>query len=71
MILEAIGQAEEAGTRLAAACSLVGISVRTVERWRQRPEADDDRRGPRHQPRNTLSASEQARIVEVLKSQSM
>ena len=68
MILQAIGAAEAAGARLAAACNLVGLAVRTVERWRAHPDRDDGRCGPRHQPRNALSAAEQAKLVEVMTS---
>ena len=43
MILAAIAEAQVAGARLAQACRLVGISARTVERWRSAPDADDGR----------------------------
>jgi putative transposase len=46
----------------------VGISARTLERWRDRPGGDDRRRGPHGRPPNALSRIEQAQIVTVLKS---
>jgi transposase InsO family protein len=68
VILEAIAEAIGAGARLAAACRLIGISARTVERWRARPGGEDQRRGPRHAPRNALTAPEQAKVVAVMTS---
>lgn len=51
-----------------AACKVVGISARTVERWRNRPGGDDGRCGSHHRPQNALSAIEEAQIVSVLTS---
>jgi putative transposase len=68
VILEAIGEAVAAGARLAAACKLVGLAVRTVERWRACPDSSDQRRGPRHRPPNALSGAETAKVVDVMTS---
>lgn len=68
MILDAIVEAQASGARLAAACRLVGISPRTVERWRARPDGDDGRCGPRHRPSNALSVSEEAQVLSMLTS---
>ena len=38
-MLSAITAAQRAGARLAPACRIVGISARTVERWRGKPGA--------------------------------
>ena len=46
----------------------MGISARTVERWRDRPGGDDRRRGPHGRPPNALSRIEEAQIVTVLRS---
>lgn len=51
-----------------AACKVIGISARTIERWRNRPGGDDGRCGPHHRPQNALSAIEEAQIVSVLTS---
>jgi putative transposase len=51
-----------AGARRARACHLLGLSVRTVERWRAGP-ADDMRQGPRQAPSNKLSAAERAALL--------
>lgn len=68
MILESLGEAVASGARLTSACALVGISARTVQRWRARPEGEDRRRGPCRQPSNALTWSEQAKVVEVMTS---
>ena len=50
------------------ASKLVGVSARTIERWRARPQGDDRRRGPHHRAGNALSAVEELQIVSVLRS---
>jgi len=69
-VLDLIAQACEAGARLARACTQIGLSVRTVQRW-QRPEAQDgDRRASDKRqaspPPNKLSDAERAVAMEVL-----
>lgn len=46
----------------------MGISPRTVQRWRKRPDGDDRRRGPHHRPHNALTLTENALIVSVMTS---
>lgn len=50
------------------ACRVVGISARTIQRWRNRPGGDDRRCGPHGRPPNALSPIEEAQIVSVLTS---
>jgi putative transposase len=68
MILALIKEAQDAGARLDAACRIVGLSARTIERWRGDPGAEDGRHGPQRLPSNALSALEQARVVAVMTS---
>lgn len=68
MILDLVAQAQASGARLAPACSLLGISARTVERWRAGRELGDRRCGPRHRPSNALAPAEEAQVVTVLTS---
>lgn len=49
-------------------CRVVGISPRTIQRWRKQPNGDDHRCGPHHRPRNALTLAEEARIVRFLTS---
>jgi len=68
VILASLAEACAAGAGLAAACRLIGISPRTVERWRARPDSDDLRCGPKRTPTNALSQAEQAQVVTVMTS---
>lgn len=67
MILAAVSEAQAAGARLDAACSMIGISPRTIERWRTCDGGGEDGRcGPRTEPPNTLTAAERAEAVALL-----
>lgn len=68
MILEWIAEARACGVRLTPACRLLGISVRTLERWSADPKATDRRCGPHRRPRNALSSIEESQILTVLTS---
>jgi transposase InsO family protein len=68
MILALISEAQTAGARLKPACRLVGLSARTIERWREHPDAEDARYGPQRRPGNALSPIEQARVIAVMTS---
>lgn len=68
MILAAIAEAQSQGARLAQTCRVVGISARTIERWRARPGGDDGRCGPHRRPHNALSPAEEAQVLSVLTS---
>lgn len=67
-MLELIAEAQEAGARLAPACRVLGISHRTIERWRDDPSSGDRRFGPHRRPGNALSPAEEAQVVAVLTS---
>ena len=66
MILELISEAQASGVRLAPACRVLGISARSIDRWRADPDASDRRCGPHRRPSNALSPAEEAQIVTVL-----
>jgi transposase InsO family protein len=68
VILAAIAEAQTSGARLSAACRTVGISPRTIERWRANPEVTDRRCGPHRTAANALSKAEEALVIEVLTS---
>ncbi len=60
-LMAEITEASAAGARLASACSLAGIDVRTFQRWRDgEGQARADRRpeAVRPQPTHALSAAE-------------
>lgn len=68
MILALLAEAQRSGARLASACKLLGISMRTVERWRACPGADDRRAGPLRRAANALTPAEETRVLAVMNS---
>ena len=62
MIEEAVGN----GARLLKACEVIGITVRTYERWGKDRARGDGRHGPRGTPANALSEAEKDRIVAIV-----
>lgn len=68
MILGVLDAAVRAGARRAPACRLLGLSARTVERWRRTPAAADARQGPHHRPANSLTPAERVGILAVVTS---
>jgi putative transposase len=68
VILDALAEAQQQGARLETACATIGLTARTVQRWRAVPDSDDLRRGPKQRPANALTAEEEALVVDVLTS---
>jgi putative transposase len=68
VILAALNEAQIAGARLHAACQVIGVSARTIQRWTRHPDADDRRCGPRHRPGNALSAREETQLLALMTS---
>jgi len=66
-VIALVKQACEAGCRRSAACSLLGVSVRTLQRWNATGLVDK-RQGSRAQPANALSQSERDRLLKVATS---
>jgi putative transposase len=61
-----IAEAVEGGARREKAAELLGVSVRTVERWDTR--AEDGRKGPNTKPSNSLTPEERAKVLAVANS---
>lgn len=69
MILEGIEAAVAAGASVDEACAGVGLSARTIARWRKEPEGGSDHReGPKTTPAHALTPKERERIVEIATS---
>jgi putative transposase len=68
VIVAALHDAQRAGARLHAACQVIGVSARTIQRWTRHPDGDDRRCGPRHRPGNALSAREQTQVLALMTS---
>lgn len=65
MIRELVDEAVAAGARRWRACEVLGLTVRTLERW---GEAEDGRHGPNTVPANKLSDTERKKVVAIATS---
>jgi len=63
-----VNEAVETGARRYKACKILGISVRTLQRWEKKPEIEDQRQGPKSKPENSLSEAEKQLIIAVATS---
>jgi transposase len=68
VIVAGITEAQQSGARIDVACQLVGVSARTIQRWKRRPDGDDQRCGPRHRPGNALTTREETQVLAVMTS---
>ena len=68
MILELIDNAVTGDARLKAAAAIVGLSSRSIIRWRQQDGGCDQRKGPVSAPANKLGEQERQQIVDVANS---
>lgn len=66
MILALVYDAVSAGARQAEACKILGVSDRMVQRWRASQQLYDQRKGPKTEPKNKLSAEEKAKIMQLV-----
>lgn len=55
-------QAQKGGCTLAKACAMIGLGVRTFERWRRNPSGDQ-RRGPLGAPANKFTKAEREAVL--------
>ena len=67
-ILNLVAEAVAAGARLQRACAAIGMSVRTLQRWRNDPTMGDLRPARVQQPGNKLDDLERQRILAVANS---
>jgi hypothetical protein len=64
-----IEEAVRNGARLWKACEVMGITVRSYQRWGKHRARGDGRHGPRGAPANSLSHEEREQIVAIATSQ--
>jgi hypothetical protein len=71
MTLALIDEAVAAGARFSRACTVLQLSPRTVQRWREQGLEGGcyRRRGPLTPPHNKLSETERKRVLKVLNSE--
>lgn len=68
-MLSAIDDAVAQGARLDAVCRRMGISPRTIQRWRTPEGAEDRRCGPHTTPTNKLTSAERQRVLALADSE--
>ena len=67
MTVELIEEAVTAGARRRKACTLLGLSIRTLQRWGDEP-GEDQRKGPLTSPASKLSDTERHEVLRVANS---
>ena len=71
MIVDAVAEAVAHGATLEGAAQGLGLTARTVERWKKAPEGVGDlRSGPKTTPSHALTAEERKQIVQIATSPS-
>lgn len=68
MILSLVDEAVRSGARLRSACHELGLSMRTIQRWREPCNGEDGRKGPVTAPANKLSVEERQQLLDTLNS---
>ena len=68
-MLTLVDEATAAGARQQAACRVLGISTRTIQRWRKVACAQDRRKGRTSPPSNVFTAAERAQVLDILRSE--
>jgi putative transposase len=64
-IIAEVDEAMRSGARQAAACEVIGISAKTLQRWAQPDNSQDGRLDARHEPSTKLTAKEREQIIIV------
>jgi len=70
MIINLIDKAVESGARLKMAADIMGLSGRTIIRWRQQGNDQDQRKGPLTAPANKLNEQERQQVIDISNSAS-
>ena len=64
-IITEVNEAMRDGARQSAACEIVGISAKTLQRWEQPDNVQDGRLDAHHEPSTTFTQSEREQIIKV------
>jgi len=62
-ILLLVTEAEKSGARKEESCAMLGMSIRTLQRWEKDPDAEDGRRDNRFATQNALTPEENERVI--------
>jgi transposase InsO family protein len=64
-IITEVNEAMQAGARQSAACEIIGISAKTLQRWEQPDNTQDGRLDALHEPSTKLTQREREQIIKV------
>ena len=64
-IIAEVNEAMRGGARQSAACEIVGISAKTLQRWEQPDNVQDGRLDAHHEPSTTFTQFEREQIIKV------
>jgi putative transposase len=67
-VIHLIQETHDAGCRTKKACEMLGIDIRTLQRWQKGNNHEDKRHGSHTQPANKLTDIERSRILQVANS---
>ena len=63
-VIELVNESRASGARQSMACEIMGISAKTLQRWKQDGNAQDGRIDAKHEPANKLTAMEKQRLIQ-------
>ncbi len=63
--IELVNEARGSGARQSTACTIIGISCKTLQRWERPDNTQDGRLDARHEPSNKLSLLERQRVIKI------
>ena len=63
-VIELVNESRASGVRQSMACEIMGISAKTLQRWKQDGNAQDGRIDAKHEPANKLTAMEKQRLIQ-------
>ena len=64
-IIAEVNEAMRDGARQSAACEIVGISAKTLQRWARPDNGEDGRLEAHHEPSTKLTVEEREQIIKV------
>lgn len=68
LILDLIEEACKEGASMRASCDIIGITVRTLQRWKKSKVMIDGRSLVKRIPHNKLSVAERQKVLEIVNS---
>lgn len=66
MIFELVEETVRSGANQEPACQILGLTARTLQRWRRTKGVEDCRQGPKSEPANKLSNKERQRVLDLV-----